>query len=192
VLPQDSTLSAEFTVMEVALLGRTPHSPLRPSVQDREIALAALAATDSLHLVSQRYTTLSGGERQRVHLARVLAQVWEGADEPRYLLLDEPTSSLDPAHQQIVLRAVRRFTEGGGGALAILHDLNLAAQYADEIVLLKHGRVVDCGSPAEVLTPDMIRATFDIVTVVLPHPTWDCPLIVHAMAHEDAERSKVM
>lgn len=178
VLPQESLLSADFLVHEVVLLGRTPHISSRATESDRRIVLETLAAAGVSHLLGRRYITLSGGERQRVHLARVLAQVWERSDQPRYLFLDEPTSSLDLAHQQRALGAARDFAGRGGGVMAILHDLNLAAQYADHIVLLRAGRVVAAGAPAEVLTPASIQTAFDLVAVVMRHPTLDCPLIV--------------
>jgi iron complex transport system ATP-binding protein len=179
VLAQDSVLSAEFTAMEVALLGRIPYIGGRPSELDRLIAHEALEAADARHLAARRYTTLSGGERQRVHLARVLAQVWEPADAPRYLLLDEPTSSLDPAHQRTALAAARDFARRGGGVLAILHDPNLACHFADHVILMKRGRVVTRGTPRDVFTPENIRAAFDIMALVVPHPcSPEMPLVI--------------
>ena len=96
----------------------------------------------------------------------------------RYLLLDEPTSSLDLAHQHNTLAAVRRFANEGVGVLTILHDLNLAAQFANCIVVLKDGRQLASGRPHDVLTPEVMQAAFAVSTIVLPHPRLDCPLIV--------------
>lgn len=183
VLPQASPLSFPFTALEVALMGRIPQGG--PSAADMEIALAALGAAEAEHLAERRYTTLSGGERQRVHLGRVLAQLWEPlpGDEPRWLLLDEPTASLDLAHQHSVLALARRWASSGRsqrglGVLVVLHDLNLAAQYADRVAVLKQGRLLEQGRPQEVLRPQPIFDAFGLPVRVLPHPELDCPLIV--------------
>ncbi len=178
VLRQDSSLSADFTAMEVVLLGRTPYFRAAPSAVDRRIAMETSRTANVAHLAERRYPTLSGGERQRVHLARVLAQVGTPGAEASYLLLDEPTSSLDLAHQYLALESVRRFADQGGGVLAILHDLNLAAQHADHIVVMKNGRIVAYGEPAGALTPETIELAFGVRAVVQPHPTHDRPLIV--------------
>ena len=178
VLPQDSTLNFPFTAFEVVLMGRTPHVRGAESARDYEIARAALVATEADHLTERLYPTLSGGERQRVQLARVLAQIWEPAAGARYLLLDEPTSNLDLAHQHSTLAVARRFARAGVGVLVILHDLNLAAQYADRIVMLKDGRVRAAGAPDAVLTAAVIRATFAVPVLVTRHPVLDCPLVV--------------
>ena len=177
VLPQESTLTFPFTVFEVVLMGRTPHDS--GGQRDHDIARAALQAAGMGGLEQRIYPTLSGGERQRVHVARVLAQVWEeSADGPRYLLLDEPTASLDLAFQQHTLETVRRFADQGAGVLAVLHDLNLAAQFADRIVVLRDGHQLASGCPRAVLTPDTIEEAFAFPAMVVPHPSRDCPLVV--------------
>jgi iron complex transport system ATP-binding protein len=184
VLPQQSTLTFAFTVREVVLLGRAPHSQGIDGPHDQAIAAAALAAVDADHLAERWYTTLSGGERQRVQLARVLAQIWEPlADRPRFLLLDEPTSSLDIAHQHATLAIAQRWARQGVGVLAVLHDLNLAAQYADRLAVLRAGRKVADGSPNDVLTPALIADVFGMPVQVLRHPTMGCPLVVAVQAH---------
>ncbi|MGI8787892.1 MAG: heme ABC transporter ATP-binding protein [Pyrinomonadaceae bacterium] len=179
VLPQDSTLNFPFTVLEVVLMGRAPHVAGAESETDYRIARAALAEVDALDLEQRIYPTLSGGERQRVHLARVLAQIWESRNgEPRYLLLDEPTSNLDLTHQHSTLKIARRFAKEGVAVLIILHDLNLAAQYADQILILKNGRIFAFDTPEKVLTPDAIHEAFRVNVSVIKHPHFDCPLIV--------------
>lgn len=179
VLPQDSTLNFPFTVTEVVLMGRAPHIRGTESACDYEIARAALAAVDGAHLEGRLYPTLSGGERQRVHLARALAQIWEREqNRARYLFLDEPTANLDPAHQHKTLKIARRFADEGAGVLIILHDLNLAAQYADRVLFLKDGRATACGTPPEVFTPALIRETFDVEASLVAHPFAARPLIV--------------
>jgi iron complex transport system ATP-binding protein len=177
VLPQTALLTFGFTALEVALMGRTPHLRGGESPQDYAIAHAALAAAHVEHLVDRQYTTLSGGERQRVQLARVLAQIWEG-ETTRFLLLDEPTNNLDLAHQHGILEIAVAFAQRGVGVLAVLHDLNLAAQYADHIVVLKAGRVVAAAAPHQVLTPPIIYEAFQMTVLIEPHPCLNCPLVI--------------
>jgi iron complex transport system ATP-binding protein len=164
VLPQHGALNAPFRVREVVALGRTPHADRRPdAVVATCLALAGVEA-----LADRDFLTLSGGERQRVHLARVLAQL-HGPADPRFLLLDEPVNHLDPAHQHQVLAIARGLARDEGvGVLAVLHDLNLAASYADRLVVLDAGRAVADGPPAEVLTAALVHRVFrlDVEVVV--------------------------
>lgn len=177
VLSQAVNFTFPFTAREVALLGRNPHVTGSESVRDNEIVDEALAAVEADHYADQLFPTLSGGEEQRVQLARVLAQIW---DEPvggnRYLLLDEPTSSLDLAHQHLTLRMARKFAHENTGVLVVLHDLNLAARYADRICLMKSGSVCDTGTPAEILTAANVRKAFDFDVAILEHA--GLPLVV--------------
>lgn len=183
VLPQSSTLGFAFTALEVTLMGRTPHVRGTESPRDFEIAREALAAAKVSHLEARTYTTLSGGERQRVQLARVLAQIWE-SDGERYLLLDEPTNNLDLAHQHVTLDVARWFAQNGVGVLAILHDLNLAAQYADRILVMKNGRQIAEGEPHHVLTPEIIHQAFDVPVMIQAHPCMNCPLVIPVPANQ--------
>ena len=175
VLPQVSTLDFAFRVEEVVGMGRLPYQSGR--VRDEEIIAAALAAADAGHLSGRSYLALSGGERQRVHLARVLAQLWPG-QAGQTLLLDEPTSMLDPLHQHTTLQAVREFADRGAAVLVILHDLNLAARYCDRILLLENGRPVAQDTPEQVLRPDTLQAVFGLEVLVQPHPERGHPLII--------------
>ncbi|KEQ15439.1 hemin ABC transporter ATP-binding protein [Endozoicomonas montiporae] len=178
VLPQSSSLSFPFTVEEVVLLGRTPCST--DHQRNLETVEQALEKVDGLHLRYRHYTTLSGGERQRVHMARVLVQIWDKCSHgDRFLLLDEPTSALDPAHQQLTLKVARQQADDEGvGVLVILHDLNLAARYSDQLFILQQGEFVAQGEPHTVLKPDIIRSVFDIEVSVSRHPAHDCPLVI--------------
>jgi iron complex transport system ATP-binding protein len=179
VLPQASALAFPFTVLEVVLMGRTPHLRSAETPHDYQIALAALAAVGMVPYAQRLYPTLSGGERQRVQLARILAQIWEVPPcGVRYLLLDESTASLDLAYQHSTLATARNFARQQVGVLAVLHDLNLAAQYADRIVLLKEGQQLGAGHPYEVLTPELIQSAFALPVLILPHPRLPCPLVV--------------
>ncbi len=178
VLPQESTLAFPFTVLEVVMMGRTPHGGAGDR-RDQAIARAALEAAGMSAFEQRIYPTLSGGERQRVHVARVLAQVWEEpGNGARYLLLDEPTASLDLAYQHHTLETFRQFAARGAGVLAVLHDLNLAAQFADHIVVLRDGHQLASGCPHTVLTPGVIQAAFAFPATVMPHPSRACPLVV--------------
>ncbi|MCY1436473.1 Hemin import ATP-binding protein HmuV [compost metagenome] len=175
VLPQSSSLNFAFSVNEVVGMGRLPHDSGR--VRDAEIVAKALAAADASHLAGRSYLALSGGERQRVHLARVLAQLWPGADE-QVLLLDEPTSMLDPLHQHTILQAVRDFAGRGAAVLVILHDLNLAARYCDQLLLLQQGRPHAYGPPAQVLTAEALEAVYGLQVLIQQHPERGHPLII--------------
>jgi len=175
VLPQVSSLGFSFKVEEVVGMGRMPHDS--GQLRDAQIVEEALRAADAWHLLGRSYLALSGGERQRVHLARVLAQLWPG-EEGTTLLLDEPTSMLDPLHQHTTLQAVRSFADRGAAVLVILHDLNLAARYCDRILLLEQGRCHAVAVPEQVLTPEALKAVFGIDVLVQAHPERGHPLII--------------
>lgn len=157
VMPQKVDLQFPMTVEEVVALGR----PREHLAQRRRIISTLLARLDITHLETRLVPTLSGGEQQRVQLARVLAQVWERPG-PRLLLLDECTSALDPAHQQQVFQQLRQLASEGFGLMVAVHDLNLAAQYADRLVLMNAGKVFAEGSPASVLTEQHLREVYGL------------------------------
>jgi iron complex transport system ATP-binding protein len=157
VLPQSIDVVFPFLVSEVVSLGMPPSLTVRERDRFVERALDAVELGD---LGSRIYGTLSGGEKQRAQLARVLAQVW--SRECTYLLLDEPTSSLDLAHQLVILRLARAHAAGGGGVLMILHDLNLASMAADEMVALRGGSRIASGHPSAVITDDLIAALYGV------------------------------
>lgn len=180
VLPQQSTLSFPFTVLEVVMMGRIPHAS--GYTRDLEIARECLDETGCLHMAERSFPMLSGGEQQRVQLARVLAQVYTGATEPlkqaRYLLLDEPTAALDPAHQQLTLEIARRWAAQGLGVLVILHDLNLAARYADQVLLLQQGRCIAQGETETVLKGSLLSDLYQLPLRVMDHPDRAHKLVV--------------
>jgi iron complex transport system ATP-binding protein len=173
VLLQSTALDFAFTVEEVVELGRLPFAGTTRQLDDERAIAAAcrLAGVDGFR--ARSYQTLSGGEKQRVQFARALAQLWQRGetDGPngaaRYLLLDEPTSALDLRHQRIVLDAARRLAGEGVGVLAALHDLNLAAAFADDVVMLRDGRVVAAGPTAEVMTETLLGRCFDTPIEIL-------------------------
>lgn len=168
VLPQAAEVAFAFSVAEVIAVG------LMGAKDGAERAERLLQRIDLPGFAERRYDSLSGGERQRVQLARVLAQLECGETaKPAYLFLDEPTASLDLAHQLTVLRIARAHADAGGGVLAVLHDLNLAAMVADRIVVLAHGGIIAEGPPAQVLTQDVLRQAFGVtvqVSVTPPGP----------------------
>jgi iron complex transport system ATP-binding protein len=182
VMSTDQAVAFAFSVAEVAMMGRMPLHGGDPDQADHAVIDELLAAVDCAGLAGRVYATLSTGERQRVGLARAVAQVTDapGAEDgaERYLLLDEPTSSLDPAHQHTAMRLIRRTADAGRGVLAVLHDLNLAAAYADRVVLMHQARVVESGTPAAVLRADLLEADFDIPMLVIPHPQLSHPLVI--------------
>lgn len=180
VLPQASTLPFPFTVREVVALGLTAG---RPGVAMSALARLpdeALARVDLAGFGGRFYGELSGGEQQRVQLARVLCQVWEPVLDgvPRYLFLDEPVSSLDIKHQLMIMDVAAQFAAAGGGVIAILHDLNLAAMYADHIVAIRQGTVASAGAPAAVLSDALIEQVFDCPMRVGALPARAIPFVL--------------
>jgi len=173
---QEVTDAPGLTVAEVVALGRTPHlgAFAGPSGRDRAIVARGLEDAGLLDLADRDYGSLSGGERQRVNLARALAQ------EPDLLLLDEPTNHLDIRAQLTMLGLVRELARGGLTVLAALHDLSLAAAYANHVVVLAEGRVIAAGDPHAVLTPELIRDVWGVEASVIEHPATGRPLIAYA------------
>lgn len=163
VLTQHIELTLEFTVEEVVRLGCMARG-LRPQ-QQAAIVDGALAALSLDDLRTRAVPSLSGGEQARTHLARVLAQLWplQTDTQPRLLLLDEPCASLDPHYQHQICQVIRRFARDTGAAVVVtMHDMNLAAQYADRILALARGRCVADGTPRTVLTPAFVRDAFGV------------------------------
>ncbi len=185
VLPQESQLAFPFRVHEVVQLGRSPHGTNGRQPRDLRAIDGAMAMTDTLQFADRLYGTLSGGEKQRVQMARALAQIWHSPGDdsaPRYLLMDEPTNNLDLRHQHGVLQAARRLAADGVGVLAILHDINLAAVFADCLCLLRQGRVVASGPIADILTTRHLEAAFDVAVDLLPHPSSPVPHVIWTVA----------
>lgn len=176
VLPQLSLLGFPYTVAEVVQLGRIPHATGNSA--DKAIVDEVLDAVDMLHLRQRLYTELSGGERQRTQLARVFAQIWQGAE--RLLLLDEPTSALDLAHQQQVLATISRLAADGCAVVMVIHDFNLLAGNAGQLLALHEGRPYALGTPGSVLSEQLFREVFKASVHISQHPVHGHPLVVSA------------
>lgn len=180
VLPQATTLSFPFTVREIVRLGIVGGRSGALAGEADRLPERALAKVDLDGFASRFYQELSGGEQQRVQLARVLCQVWapvlEG--EPRWLFLDEPVSSLDIKHQLVIMKIGRDFAARGGGVVAILHDLNLTAMFADHVMVVSKGRAAAAGAPQTVLTDDLIDRVFDCRLKVGAVPAAGVPFVL--------------
>lgn len=157
VLPQETQVAFAFTAGEVIALGAYQGPPPSRARIEELLAIVGLGG-----MGNRLVQSLSGGERQRIHLARVLLQAGEpvGPDGPRWLFLDEPVSSLDIAHQISVMRIARAYADRGGAVVAVMHDLNLSAMFADRLAVLHQGRFVTEGTPSEVLDTDLIARVY--------------------------------
>ena len=165
VLSQAIEIAFPLTVREVVMMGRYPHFSGRPGPTDERIVDEVMQHFDVVEFKDRYYQTLSGGERQRVNFARVLAQLWDDGSVAscRYLFLDEPLTFLDIRHQIDFMKRIRNFTTAADVVtVGVVHDLNLAARFADQILMLDGGRIVANGPPAEVLTTERIRQVFGV------------------------------
>jgi len=179
-VPQDTYQIFPFTIAETVLMGRFPHRRQRGPVigpgweglEDIRLAQQAMQEMDVVHLADRLLSEVSGGERQRAVIARALTQ------EPLVLLLDEPTAFLDLNHQLDICSILRRFKEQRGlSVILVSHDLNLASQYCDRLLLLKEGRIFRIGTPQEVIRPDVLEAVYHCQVLVDQHPVTGLPRV---------------
>ena len=194
VMSQLPELHFPLSVDEIVLMGRYPHFSFQPSARDKEICREAMERLGISALAGRDYLTLSGGERQRVQFARALAQIWDAPEADgaspgsggvssgtgcRYLFLDEPISSLDIRYQHQLLQIARSLLTENIVLIAVLHDLNLALQYADRMLFLKEGRIAAAGPSPGIVTPGLIREIFDVPAQLVDNPFGRAPVIVY-------------
>jgi iron complex transport system ATP-binding protein len=173
-LGQHVASNVPFTVREVVAMGRYAQRGLPGNSPEHDLSAVAtaMAATDVTHLADRVVASLSGGEEQRVHVSRILAQ------ETPIALLDEPTNALDISHQELVMRSLGSLAAGGGAVVVVLHDLNLAALFSDQLVMLSNGEAASWGSPRAVLTEDTVSEVYGHQVRVIDHPFRDAPLVL--------------
>ncbi|MBB5853204.1 heme ABC transporter ATP-binding protein [Amycolatopsis umgeniensis] len=179
VLPQQNTVTFPFTVAEVVRMGRTPWEGTEAEDFDETEIAAALKATGMTEFAERRFTTLSGGEQARAALSRVLAQ------RAGVLLLDEPTAALDLRHSEEILGLATARAGAGDAVLVVLHDLGLAAAYADRVAVLSEGELAAEGTPAEVLTESLLSEVYRHPVEVLTHPRTGKPIVLPHRAAEE-------
>lgn len=189
VLSQQYASGLQFNCEEIVMMGRYPYFTAKPSLEDHRIVKECMDEMQVDHLIGRTYKALSGGEQQRVQMARVLAQLrsvknsgahWRNEKQQGLLLLDEPTSSMDVLHQQLALSKAKELSALGYTVVVILHDLNLAAQYADTILLLKQGCLVASGGVRDVLTPENLSNAYNMELDILESEDYDFPILVPA------------
>jgi iron complex transport system ATP-binding protein len=180
VLQQQNNLQLPYVVSEVVMMGRYPHFKRVETENDLKIVSSTLEKTGVAHLADRNYLTLSGGEQQRVQLARVLAQIHceENEEGRKCLFMDEPSNNLDIKHQHNVLNIAKSFSQDGHCVLAVLHDLNLALQYADKIVMLNNGKLIGYGTPKEVITNEMISEVYEMPMKVFTPEGCNHPMVM--------------
>jgi len=177
-LHQESNLDFAFTVLEVVLLGRSPHMEEGERPLDYEVARQALREVDLAERENDYYTALSGGEKQRVHLARILAQIRGPREDSRYLFLDEPTNNLDLSHQRTVFGLSRSLSREKVAVCLVLHDVNQALQLADEVIVLKDGKTALAGRPEEIVCRNEWETIFNVALRRIEISGRKCPYLI--------------
>ena len=180
VLTQHYQISLPFSSEEIVMMGRYPYFKNSPAEIDRHTVMQCLRYTGIEHLQKRNYLTLSGGEQQRVQIARILAQLWDGDSGQKLMLLDEPVSALDIQYQHSVMQLAKKLSLRGYTVVAVLHDLNLALQYADKVLMMKKGRQVAFGD-MRVLNEHNIREVYEVDTEIIQHPDSKRRLVVVKM-----------
>lgn len=174
---QHNSNDIPLEVKDVVMMGRYPYFDAQPKQEDHEAMNNMMYETDVFHLKQREYNTLSGGEKQRVHLSRVMVQLQNDIAH-KLLFLDEPLNNLDVKHQYKALEIIKKFTKKNNSAVVVLHDLNLAAQYADKILLMKSGKMAAFGTPEEVFTAENISHAYNFPCTICAHPITHNPMII--------------
>ena len=180
VMSQQADLGFPLLVEEVVMMGRYPHFTFNPNKKDITICNEVIERMNLVEFIKRNYLTLSGGEKQRVQYARVLAQVWEKPiDGYRYLFLDEPLNSLDISYQHEFLQSAVELMKDNTVLIAVMHDINLAAHYADNLFFFKEGELAVHGKPKDILTENIIEKVFNVKTKVIENPVTGKPLVIY-------------
>lgn len=183
---QANSADVHLSARDVVLLGRIPFQSIWQTIAspaDWELSTAAISAVGMSRFAERDFSTLSGGEQQRLHIARALVQ------QPQLLILDEPTNHLDVQAQLSVLHLLREKAAEGMTVLIALHDLNLAAGFCDDLVLMNKGRVVATGAPEAVLTPARLKSVYDVSASLLRHPATGRPIIAYDLLPPDGQQN---
>lgn len=181
---QENNKEINLSVKDIVLMGRYPYFNSVPFPEDLTIVDEMMAKTDVSAFRDRDYNTLSGGEKQRVHLARVLAQL-QNKEKAKLAFFDEPLNNLDVRHQYRILETIRAFVKEGNSAVLVLHDLNLAAEFADTILLLKKGKVVAHGAPEYIFSEHIISKAYDFPCSICQNPITNNPMIVFSNRVEE-------
>jgi len=184
VLRQHYNVQMPFSAFDIVAMGRYPHFRHKLTDQCRMVIGKVAAYTGIEQLLDRNYLTLSGGEQQRVQLARVLAQVWDTPSDHKLILLDEPVSALDIHYQHQLLALAKGLTSASFTVVAVLHDLNLAMQYADDVLLLKKGRTIGFAAKEEALNADRIYRTFGVQAALHQPDNYPHPFITVCPVHQ--------
>ncbi len=174
---QENNSGIGLSVCEIVLMGRYPYFDSKPKQQDIAFVEEAMKKTETFDLKDRAYNSLSGGEKQRVHLARVLVQLENKLNE-KLIFLDEPLNNLDVRHQHHILKEIQKFVKEGNSAVLVLHDLNLTAEFADRVLLLKKGKTVACGEVHSIFKSEIISEAFDYPCQIFKNPVNSLPMVV--------------
>jgi iron complex transport system ATP-binding protein len=179
-LSQQNNIPFPLKVEALVSMGRYPHFDFQPSKKDVEIVQEVIEKLDIKHLTKRDYTTLSGGEQQRVQFARVLAQIWETKEGTiRYLFLDEPLNNLDMQYQKYLLETIKSLITSNLVIIMIIHDLNWAFAYADEVYFMKEGQLFANGHPLKIVDELLISNVFNIASKIIQVPNQPHPVVVY-------------
>lgn len=179
VMSQQPELSFPLAVQEVVMMGRYPHFSFSPNKKDIFICNEVMELLQLSGFKERNYLTLSGGEKQRVQFARLLAQVWEvPATGTRYIFLDEPLNNLDIKYQQEFLQILKKTILTNTVLIVIIHDINLALQYGDNILFLKNGQVIAAGEPSSIISTQLIQEVFEVSVSIIRNADFNTPTVV--------------
>lgn len=187
---QEHNPSIGLPVKDIVLMGRYPYFSSTPHKKDLEIIDQVMQKTAVFKYRERSYNSLSGGEKQRVHLARVLAQLQNDIQD-KLAFFDEPLNNLDVRHQHNILEEIQAFVDKGNSAVVVLHDLNMAAEFADKVLLLKKGKIIAHGNPKEIFTEKIINSAYDFPCAVCVNPITNCPMIIFGNKTKEKEASKL-